>query len=131
MRRRPRGRTAPADRGLDRGSAGPVRALAAQVDLHDRAGARLGTVTAAQLVDPAFVARLAAVTGVAVTLLDSGASAARVTHTTESRDVRDAVLAAAVAVTGRAGHRDQRGPVRAPARALRRAAAAAGALRAQ
>ena len=35
----------------------------------------LGTVAAAQLVDPAFVARLAAVTGVAVTLLDSGASA--------------------------------------------------------
>lgn len=78
----------------------PVRALAAQVDLHDRAGTRLGTVTAAQLVDPAFVARLAAVTGVAVTLLDSGASAARVTHTTESRDVRDAVLAAAVDVRG-------------------------------
>ncbi|MBQ1033415.1 diguanylate cyclase [Micromonospora sp. C97] len=82
------------------GSAGPVRALAAQVDLHDRAGARLGTVTAAQRVDPAFVARLAAVTGVAVTLLDSGARAARVTHTTESGDVRDAVLAAAVTVRG-------------------------------
>ncbi|MDG9672943.1 diguanylate cyclase [Micromonospora sp. DH14] len=82
------------------GSTGPVRALAAQVDLHDRAGARLGTVTAAQRVDPAFVARLAAVTGVAVTLLDSGARAARVTHTTESGDVRDAVLAAAVTVRG-------------------------------
>ncbi|WP_208648554.1 diguanylate cyclase [Micromonospora inaquosa] len=86
--------------GVTEGSGGAVRALAAQVDLHNRAGARLGTVTAAQLVDPAFVARLAAVTGVAVTLLDSGASAARVTHTTESRDVRDAVLAAAVAVRG-------------------------------
>ncbi|WFE50410.1 diguanylate cyclase [Micromonospora sp. WMMD1155] len=82
------------------GSAGPVRALAAQVDLRDRSGTLLGTVTAAQLVDPAFVARLAAVTGVAVTLLDSGASAARVTHTTESREVRDAVLAAASAVDG-------------------------------
>ncbi|MFG1762578.1 diguanylate cyclase [Micromonospora parva] len=82
------------------GSAGPVRALAAQVDLHDRSGARLGTVTAAQRVDPAFVARLAAVTGVGVTLLDSGARAARVTHTTESGDVRDAVLAAAVTVRG-------------------------------
>ncbi|MFG1839029.1 diguanylate cyclase [Micromonospora sp. NPDC049175] len=78
----------------------PVRALAAHVDLHDRAGAPLGTVTAAHLVDPAFVARLAAVTGVAVTLLDSGASAARVTHTTESREVRDAVLAAASTVKG-------------------------------
>ncbi|MCO1595266.1 diguanylate cyclase [Micromonospora sp. RHAY321] len=79
-------------------SAGPVRALAARVDLRDRAGVPLGTVTAAQLVDPAFVARLAAVTGVAVTLLDGGASAARVTHTTESREVRDAVLAAASTV---------------------------------
>ncbi|MEU7750964.1 diguanylate cyclase [Micromonospora sp. NPDC049171] len=78
----------------------PVRALAAHVDLRDRAGALLGTVTAAQLVDPAFVARLAAVTGVAVTLLDSGASAARVTHTTESREVRDAVLAAASTADG-------------------------------
>ncbi|MEU4471819.1 diguanylate cyclase [Micromonospora sp. NPDC023888] len=78
----------------------PVRALAAHVDLRDRAGALLGTVTAAQRVDPDFVARLAAVTGVAVTLLDSGASAARVTHTTETREVRDAVLAAASAVDG-------------------------------
>ncbi|WP_030486587.1 GGDEF domain-containing protein [Micromonospora chokoriensis] len=86
--------------GSTEGPTSPVRALAAQVDLLDRGGTRLGTVTAAQLVDPAFVARLAAVTGVAVTLLDSGASAARVTHTTESHDVRDAVLAAAVAVRG-------------------------------
>ncbi|MET8306372.1 diguanylate cyclase [Micromonospora sp. NPDC005173] len=79
-------------------SSGPVRALAARVDLRDRAGTLLGTVAAAQLVDPAFVARLAAVTGVAVTLLDGGASAARFTHTTESREVRDAVLAAASTV---------------------------------
>ncbi|WP_433129269.1 diguanylate cyclase [Micromonospora sp. CA-240977] len=79
---------------------GPVRALAAHVDLRDRGGALLGTVTAAQRVDPDFVARLAAVTGVAVTLLDSGASAARVAHTTESREVRDAVLAAASAADG-------------------------------
>ncbi|MBQ1019388.1 diguanylate cyclase [Micromonospora sp. D93] len=94
------GSTEGSNGGTSTGSTGPVRALAAQVALHDPAGARLGTVTAAQLVDPAFVARLAAVTGVAVTLLDSGASAARVTHTTESRDVRDAVLAAAVAGSG-------------------------------
>ncbi|MBQ0979831.1 diguanylate cyclase [Micromonospora sp. M61] len=86
--------------GATTGSASPVRALAAHVDLRDRAGTLRGTVTAAQLVDPAFVARLAAVTGVAVTLLDSGASAARVTHTTESREVRDAVLAAASTVEG-------------------------------
>ncbi|PWR04888.1 diguanylate cyclase [Micromonospora acroterricola] len=81
-------------------SSGPARALAARVDLRDRAGTLLGTVAAAQVVDPAFVARLAAVTGVAVTLLDGGASAARVTHTTESREVRDAVLAAASATDG-------------------------------
>ncbi|MGW3892593.1 diguanylate cyclase [Micromonospora chokoriensis] len=86
--------------GETNGSVSPVRALAAQVDLRDRSGTLLGTVTAAHLVDPAFVARLAAVTGVAVTLLDSGASAARVTHTTESREVRDAVLAAASTVDG-------------------------------
>ncbi|MEH1166664.1 diguanylate cyclase [Micromonospora sp. CPCC 205539] len=86
--------------GLAEASSGPVRAVAARVDLHDRAGTPLGTVSAAQLVDPAFVARLAAVTGVAVTLLDDGASVARVTHTTESREVRDAVLAAAGTVDG-------------------------------
>ncbi|MFI7590134.1 diguanylate cyclase [Micromonospora sp. NPDC049359] len=81
-------------------TSGPVRALAAHVDRRDAAGALLGSVAAAQLVDPAFVARLAAVSGVAVTLLDGGASAARFTHTTESREVRDGVLAAAGHSTG-------------------------------
>ncbi|MET7750578.1 diguanylate cyclase [Micromonospora sp. NPDC005367] len=76
-------------------TSGPVRALTVRVDLRDRAGTTLGTVAAAQPVDPAFVARLAAVTGVAVTLLDNGAGPARVTHTTETSEVRDAVLAAA------------------------------------
>ncbi|MCP3783366.1 diguanylate cyclase [Micromonospora sp. A3M-1-15] len=71
---------------------GPVRALAARVRLRDPAGADLGTVAAAQPVDPAFVARLAAVTGVGVTLLDDPG---RITHTTEDREVRAAVLAAA------------------------------------
>ncbi|TYC23981.1 diguanylate cyclase [Micromonospora sp. MP36] len=80
--------------------AGPVRALAAQVQLRDPAGADLGTVAAAQPVDPAFVARLAAVTGVAVTLLDDPAGTDRVTHTTETRQVRAAVLAAARTVDG-------------------------------
>ncbi|MGK5738218.1 diguanylate cyclase [Micromonospora sp. URMC 103] len=79
---------------------GPVRALTVRVDLRDRAGATLGAVTAAQPVDPAFVSRLAAVTGVAVTLLDDGAGSARVTHTTEAREVRDAVLAAAGTLDG-------------------------------
>jgi diguanylate cyclase (GGDEF)-like protein len=79
---------------------GPVRALAARVELRDPAGAPLGTVTAAQPVDPAFVARLAAVTGVAVTLLDDAAGPRRVAHTTETRRVREAVLAAARAADG-------------------------------
>ncbi|MFI7522556.1 diguanylate cyclase [Micromonospora globbae] len=74
---------------------GPVRALAVRVDRRDRAGAALGTVAAAHPVDPALVARLAAATGVAVTLLDDGTGPARVTHTTEASGVRDAVLAAA------------------------------------
>ncbi|WP_199562433.1 diguanylate cyclase, partial [Micromonospora deserti] len=81
-------------------AAGPVRALSAQVDLRDPAGAPRGTVAAAQPVDPAFVARLAAVTGVAVTLLDSAGTPARLHHTTESTGVRDAVLAAAGTLDG-------------------------------
>ncbi|MCX4386838.1 diguanylate cyclase [Micromonospora peucetia] len=79
---------------------GPVRALAARADLSDRAGGPLGTVTAAQPVDPAFVARLAAVTGVAVTLLDDAEAPIRLVHSTESSGVRDAVLAAAGTLDG-------------------------------
>ncbi|MFU8870786.1 diguanylate cyclase [Micromonospora sp. SL4-19] len=80
--------------------AGPVRALAARVQLRDAAGTDLGTVVAAQPVDPAFVARLAAVTGVAVTLLSDAAGTGPVTHTTETREVREAVLGAARTVDG-------------------------------
>ncbi|WP_175441277.1 GGDEF domain-containing protein [Micromonospora humi] len=77
--------------------AGPVGALAVQVRLRDPAGADLGAVAAAQPVDPAFVARLAAVTGVGITLLgDPG----RIIHTTEDQGVRAAVLAAARRVAG-------------------------------
>ncbi|MFG1717900.1 diguanylate cyclase [Micromonospora chalcea] len=70
----------------------PVGALSAQVRLRDPAGTDLGAVAAAQPVDRAFVARLAAVTGVAVTLLDAPG---QITHTTEDQAVRAAVLAAA------------------------------------
>ncbi|MEV6515102.1 diguanylate cyclase [Micromonospora chalcea] len=69
-----------------------VGALSAQVRLRDPAGTDLGAVAAAQPVDRAFVARLAAVTGVAVTLLDAPG---QITHTTEDQGVRAAVLAAA------------------------------------
>ncbi|MFR9777077.1 diguanylate cyclase [Micromonospora sp. MS34] len=79
---------------------GPVRALAVRVQLRDPAGADLGAVAAAQPVDPAFVARLAAATGVAVTLLDDTAGTERVAHSTETRAVREAVLAAAGTVDG-------------------------------
>ncbi|TDB70182.1 diguanylate cyclase [Micromonospora sp. KC723] len=71
---------------------GPVRAVSARVDLRDPAGAALGSVAAAQVVDPAFVGRLAAATGVGVTLLDGDAD--RVTFTTETDGVRETVLAA-------------------------------------
>ncbi len=79
-------------------TAGPAHALTARVGLRDPAGADLGAVAAAQPLDPDFVARLAAVTGVAVTLLDDDAD--RVAHTTEAPEVRDAVLAAARTITG-------------------------------
>ncbi|MFG1954114.1 diguanylate cyclase [Micromonospora sp. NPDC048830] len=95
---------APAQPWLDcsaaRPARGPVRVLGARVGLRDRAGRDLGTVAAAQPVDPAFVARLAAVTGVAVTLLDGAGGADRVAHTTEAAGVRDAVLAAAGTAAG-------------------------------
>ncbi|WDZ86686.1 diguanylate cyclase [Micromonospora cathayae] len=94
---------------------GPVRALTAEVELRDAAGAALGRVAAAQRVDPDFVARLAAVTGVGVTLL---AGTAGIAQTTEVTGVRDEVLAAAAPagddrVTGTGGGRYVRraGPV--------------------
>ncbi|WP_435148779.1 diguanylate cyclase [Micromonospora aurantiaca (nom. illeg.)] len=74
-----------------------VAALSAQVRLRDPAGTDLGAVAAAQPVDRAFVARLAAVTGVGVTLLDDPGG---ITHTTEDQGVRAAVLAAASKADG-------------------------------
>ncbi|MEU4570548.1 diguanylate cyclase [Micromonospora sp. NPDC023956] len=74
---------------------GAVRALTAEVELRDRAGAMLGRVAAAQLVDPGFVARLAAVTGVEVTLL---AGDAGIAQTTEATGAREELLAAAAPV---------------------------------
>ncbi|RFS45771.1 diguanylate cyclase [Micromonospora craniellae] len=81
-------------------AAGPVGALAVRVELRDAAGAALGTVSAAQPVDPRFVARLAAVTGVAVTLLDGGAAPPQVAHSTESANGRAEVIAAAASLRG-------------------------------
>ncbi|MDM4722375.1 diguanylate cyclase [Micromonospora sp. WMMA1363] len=81
-------------------AAGPLWALAAGVEVRDTTGSPLGTVIAAQPVDPAFVARLAAVTGVAVTLLDGSDTPVRLRHTTEPDGVREAVLAAAGGLDG-------------------------------
>ncbi|BCJ58714.1 diguanylate cyclase [Micromonospora endophytica] len=77
---------------------GTVGALVARVELRDSAGTPLGAVTAAQPVDPAFVARLAGVTGAAVTLLDGTAPPVQVAHTTESPGGREAVLTAAASL---------------------------------
>ncbi|MFF5174265.1 diguanylate cyclase [Micromonospora sp. NPDC000089] len=83
-----------------RAADGPVRALSARVEVRAPGGTALGTVAAALAVDPAFVTRLAAATGVAVTLLDAGPAPRRVTHTTETNGVREAVLAAAGTADG-------------------------------
>ncbi|MGC5030027.1 diguanylate cyclase [Micromonospora sp. DT229] len=74
---------------------GTFAALAVRVELRDGGGNPLGMVTAAHPVDPMLVARLAAVTGVAVTLLDEAAPRVTVAHSTESEGGREAVLAAA------------------------------------
>ncbi|WP_188116159.1 GGDEF domain-containing protein [Salinispora cortesiana] len=78
----------------------PPGALAARVDLRDATGVAQGAVTAAQPVDPAFVARLAVLTGAAVTLLDGPEPANRLRHTTESAGVREAVLGAVGGLDG-------------------------------
>jgi diguanylate cyclase (GGDEF)-like protein len=78
-------------------------ALAARVELRDRAGAPLGSVTVASAIDHTLVHRLAGAAGAAVTLLgtspDGGTTAV---HSTEPDDVRDAVVrAAATLASGR------------------------------
>jgi two-component system cell cycle response regulator len=53
-------------------TSGPVpRALSALVEMRDQNGAAAGTVAVTQILDAGFVSRLAAATGVAVTLRDS------------------------------------------------------------
>ncbi|MFK3984640.1 diguanylate cyclase [Micromonospora sp. NPDC050397] len=74
---------------------GPVRALAVRVDLRDPSGGAIGTVWAAQVVDPGFVARLAAATGAAVTLCRGEPGPSTAMHSTEQTGSRDAVLLAA------------------------------------
>jgi diguanylate cyclase (GGDEF)-like protein len=85
-------------------------AVAARVELRDRAGAALGSVTVASAIDRALIHRLAGSAGAAVTLLgpspDGGTTAV---HSTEPDRVRDAVVRAAAALasgrTARTGDR--------------------------
>lgn len=73
----------------------PPGALAVRVELRGATGVAQGAVTAVQPVNPAFVARLAVLTGAAVTLLDGADHpAGRFQPTTESAGVREAVLGA-------------------------------------
>ncbi|HEX6969790.1 MAG TPA: diguanylate cyclase [Micromonosporaceae bacterium] len=74
-------------------------ALVAQVEIRSPAGTLLGTVTAAQILDAELVARLAAATGVEITLLRDGPSPA-VVHSTEPIGRRTEVVAAATGLRG-------------------------------
>ncbi|WP_442791652.1 diguanylate cyclase [Micromonospora sp. NBC_01813] len=75
-------------------SASDPPAVAAHVEIRDADGALVGRVAAAKLLDAAFVTRLAAASGVAVTLFGDTAAAA-VVHSTEPLSVRDGVVAVA------------------------------------
>jgi diguanylate cyclase (GGDEF)-like protein len=78
----------------------PVGALEVRVELRDGSGAKVGVVSAAQLIDMAFLARLAAAIGAAVTLLAGDSVTSGAAPSTESTAARDAVLAAAQRVHG-------------------------------
>ncbi|MFC7545145.1 diguanylate cyclase [Plantactinospora sp. GCM10030261] len=75
------------------------QAIAVRVELRDRAGTRIGDVWAAQPLDDPFLARLAAVSGAAVTLLDTDPGTVR---STEPPADRESVVAAARGLTGEA-----------------------------
>ncbi|SDY04281.1 diguanylate cyclase (GGDEF) domain-containing protein [Micromonospora pattaloongensis] len=81
------------------GDAGPA-AIAARVEMRDAGGTPLGTVVVARHLDSAFVARLAAATGVAVTLLPGADTPADATLSTESPATRRAVVAAGERLSG-------------------------------
>ncbi|MEV4630746.1 diguanylate cyclase [Micromonospora sp. NPDC049523] len=78
----------------------PVQALAVRVELRDPAGGSIGTVSAAQQLDPGFVSRLAAATGTDVTLCRGEPAPGTAMQSTEPRASRDAVLVAARGLDG-------------------------------
>ncbi|BCJ66242.1 diguanylate cyclase [Polymorphospora rubra] len=74
-------------------------AIAVRVEMRAESGALIGEVTVTQVLDRAFLSRLAAATGTGVTLLPGGAAPA-VRHTTEPATGVDAVLDAASRAEG-------------------------------
>ncbi len=80
------------------GQAGGVTALAAHADARGSDGSLLATVVAIQTLDGAFVDRLAASAGAAVTLLTGGGAGAGVAHSTEPADTGHEVAALAAAL---------------------------------
>jgi diguanylate cyclase (GGDEF)-like protein len=75
---------------------GPLRAIAARVELRDTGGAGLGSVQVARALDAILIERLAAATGVAVTLL--GGVGPTIVHSTESGPARREVATLAAAL---------------------------------
>ncbi|WBC18426.1 diguanylate cyclase [Solwaraspora sp. WMMA2080] len=84
--------TAPAPDGA--GGSGAMPTLAAIVEVRDENDVLVGQVSAVKLLDPDLVARLAASTGVGITLL-AGTDRATVVHSTEPPEVRGNVVATA------------------------------------
>ncbi|HEX5541710.1 MAG TPA: diguanylate cyclase [Micromonospora sp.] len=78
----------------------PPRALAVRVEMRDANNTLLGEVSAAQTLDTAFVARLSAATGAEITVLSGSGAAPVAAYSTESGDIRAAVLAAAADIRG-------------------------------
>ncbi|MEV1287180.1 diguanylate cyclase [Micromonospora sp. NPDC049679] len=81
------------------GTAGP-EAISVRVEIRDAGGEPLGEVVVARRLDTPFVTRLAAATGAAITLLPGDATPPDSLRSTESADVRDAVVAAAQRLRG-------------------------------
>jgi two-component system, cell cycle response regulator len=77
----------------------PPSALAARVELRDKAGAVAGAVAVAQVLDGDLVARLSSATGVGVTLLGTGVPPSGLLST-EPAAVRGNVAATATGLTG-------------------------------
>lgn len=95
------GPNGPGGRRTEVGSRPGFGAIAARVEARDARGASLGAVTVASALDRAFVTRLAAATGAAVTLVGASPEGAAIgLYSTEPDRVRDAVVGTAAALDG-------------------------------